>query len=83
MADTVYPDGTFIAYIKAGRGWDDGFIAAMRVSSPNLHSIYVPLMYAPSLGQGVCVITGLIGTVVMPRLEDRIGLERAGAWSIW
>ena len=34
MADTVCLDGTFIAYIKAGRGWDDGFIAAMRVSVP-------------------------------------------------
>jgi hypothetical protein len=29
------------------------------------------------------LITGLIGTVVMPRLEKLIGLERAGAWSIW
>lgn len=29
------------------------------------------------------MITGLIGTVVMPRLEKLIGLERAGAWSIW
>ena len=29
------------------------------------------------------MITGLIGTLVMPRLEKLIGLERAGAWSIW
>ncbi|ORY33734.1 Ferroporti-1 [Naematelia encephala] len=33
--------------------------------------------------RGVCVMTGMIGTVVMPFLEKRIGLERAGAWSIW
>lgn len=25
----------------------------------------------------------MIGTVAMPRLERLIGLERAGAWSIW
>jgi iron-regulated transporter 1 len=29
------------------------------------------------------LITGLIGTLAMPRLEKLIGLERAGAWSIW
>ena len=28
---TLSYDGTFIAYIKAVRGWDDGFIAGMRV----------------------------------------------------
>ena len=28
---TLSYDGTFIAYIKAVRGWDDAFIAAMRV----------------------------------------------------
>jgi len=33
--------------------------------------------------QAVCLVTGLIGTLVMPRLEKLIGLERAGAWSIW
>lgn len=33
--------------------------------------------------RGVCVITGLIGTVVMPFSEKRIGLVRAGAWSLW
>lgn len=59
---TLSYDGTFIAYLKAARGWDDGFVALMR---------------------GVCVLTGLLGTVVMPLLEARIGLERTGAWSIW
>nr|XP_019003201.1 solute carrier family 40 (iron-regulated transporter), member 1 [Kwoniella mangroviensis CBS 8507]OCF66662.1 solute carrier family 40 (iron-regulated transporter), member 1 [Kwoniella mangroviensis CBS 8507] len=33
--------------------------------------------------RGLCLVTGLIGTAVMPILERRIGLERAGAWSIW
>jgi iron-regulated transporter 1 len=28
-------------------------------------------------------VTGLIGTIVMPILEKLVGLERAGAWSIW
>lgn len=30
---TLSYDGTFIAYVKAGRGWDDNFIALMRVGS--------------------------------------------------
>lgn len=29
---TLSYDGTFIAYVKAARGWDDSFIALMRVS---------------------------------------------------
>lgn len=33
--------------------------------------------------RGVCVVTGLAGTVVMPKLEKVVGLARAGAWSIW
>lgn len=33
--------------------------------------------------QGVCVLTGLLGTAVMPLLESHMGLERAGAWFIW
>ncbi|GAA6061409.1 hypothetical protein JCM10212_004467 [Sporobolomyces blumeae] len=33
--------------------------------------------------RGVGVVTGLIGTVVMPVLENRIGLVRAGSWSVW
>ncbi|ORX37528.1 Ferroporti-1 [Kockovaella imperatae] len=59
---TLSYDGTFIAYIKSARGWDDAFIAGMR---------------------GLCVLTGLLGTVIMPLLETWLGLERAGAWSIW
>lgn len=59
---TLSYDGTFIAYVKAARGWDDGFVALMRA---------------------LCVLTGLVGTVAMPVLERRLGLERAGAWSLW
>nr|XP_019010099.1 uncharacterized protein I206_04567 [Kwoniella pini CBS 10737]OCF48880.1 hypothetical protein I206_04567 [Kwoniella pini CBS 10737] len=33
--------------------------------------------------RGLCLMTGLIGTAVMPLLERKVGLERAGAWSIW
>ncbi|OCF38724.1 solute carrier family 40 (iron-regulated transporter), member 1 [Kwoniella heveanensis CBS 569] len=33
--------------------------------------------------RGLCLVTGLIGTAVMPLLERKVGLERAGAWSIW
>lgn len=32
--------------------------------------------------RGVCVVTGLAGTVLMPWLERKVGLARAGAWSI-
>jgi iron-regulated transporter 1 len=30
---TLSYDGTFIAYVKAARGLDDGFLALMRVST--------------------------------------------------
>ncbi|KAF7302611.1 Solute carrier family 40 protein [Mycena chlorophos] len=33
--------------------------------------------------RGLCVITGLIGTVVTVPLEAKIGSARAGSWSIW
>ncbi|KAF8909737.1 polyketide synthase [Gymnopilus junonius] len=33
--------------------------------------------------RGISVLTGLAGTLVMPKLEKRIGLTRAGSWSIW
>jgi len=33
--------------------------------------------------RGVAVCTGLAGTAMMPLLEKRIGLARAGSWSIW
>ncbi|KAJ7217326.1 Ferroporti-1 [Mycena pura] len=33
--------------------------------------------------RGLCVITGLIGTVVTVPLENKLGSARAGSWSIW
>jgi len=33
--------------------------------------------------RGLCVITGLIGTLVTVPLENKIGSARAGSWSIW
>ncbi|KAJ7648655.1 Ferroporti-1 [Mycena polygramma] len=33
--------------------------------------------------RGICVITGLIGTVVTVPLETKLGSARAGSWSIW
>ncbi|BGP38845.1 hypothetical protein JCM10449v2_002783 [Rhodotorula kratochvilovae] len=33
--------------------------------------------------RGIGVVTGLMGTMVMPLLEKRIGLVRAGTWSIF
>lgn len=32
--------------------------------------------------RGVGVVTGLLGTLAMPLLEKRVGLVRAGTWSI-
>ncbi|GAA5931985.1 uncharacterized protein JCM15063_001092 [Sporobolomyces koalae] len=33
--------------------------------------------------RGVGVVTGLLGTILMPYLESKMGLIRAGSWSIW
>lgn len=33
--------------------------------------------------RGLAVCTGLAGTILMPILEKKIGLARAGSWSIW
>ncbi|GAA6020003.1 hypothetical protein JCM8202_004950 [Rhodotorula sphaerocarpa] len=33
--------------------------------------------------RGVGVVTGLMGTLVMPQLEKRIGLVRTGTWSVF
>jgi iron-regulated transporter 1 len=33
--------------------------------------------------RGLCVITGLIGTLVTVPLENKLGSARAGSWSIW
>ena len=33
--------------------------------------------------RGICVLTGLFGTVVAPWLEARLGSVRAGSWCIW
>lgn len=32
--------------------------------------------------RAICVVTGLAGTILMPWLEKKLGLVRAGAWSI-
>lgn len=42
----------------------------------------VSLVIIPTDNEGICVLTGLLGTFIMPRLENMIGLERAGLWSI-
>lgn len=33
--------------------------------------------------RGLNVLTGLMGTIAMPFLEGKLGLVRAGNWSIW
>ncbi|KAK0203400.1 iron transporter [Desarmillaria ectypa] len=33
--------------------------------------------------RAICTVTGLIGTILLPRVERKIGLIRSGAWSIW
>ncbi|KAJ7157945.1 Ferroporti-1 [Mycena crocata] len=33
--------------------------------------------------RGLCVVTGLIGTLVTVPLEKKLGSARAGSWSIW
>lgn len=33
--------------------------------------------------RGICVVAGLFGTVIMPVMEKKMGLIRAGSWAIW
>lgn len=33
--------------------------------------------------RALCTFTGLVGTVLLPFAERRVGLIRTGAWSIW
>ncbi|KAK0474207.1 iron transporter [Armillaria novae-zelandiae] len=33
--------------------------------------------------RAICTVTGLIGTILLPYVERKIGLIRSGAWSIW
>ncbi|KAK7062106.1 solute carrier family 40 protein [Favolaschia claudopus] len=33
--------------------------------------------------RGLCVVTGLVGTVITVPLESKLGSARAGSWSIW
>ncbi|KAF8602564.1 hypothetical protein BDV93DRAFT_494555 [Ceratobasidium sp. AG-I] len=33
--------------------------------------------------RGLCVVTGLFGTFLMPWMEKRIGIIRTGSWAIW
>jgi solute carrier family 40 (iron-regulated transporter), member 1 len=33
--------------------------------------------------RGIAVVMGLVGTLLMPWLERRVGLVRGGAWSLW
>ncbi|KAK0458031.1 iron transporter [Desarmillaria tabescens] len=33
--------------------------------------------------RAICTVTGLIGTILLPHVERKIGLIRCGAWSIW
>ncbi|PBK90192.1 hypothetical protein ARMGADRAFT_1054515 [Armillaria gallica] len=33
--------------------------------------------------RAICTVTGLIGTILLPHVERKIGLIRCGIWSIW
>ncbi|KAF9091140.1 hypothetical protein BGX23_005446 [Mortierella sp. AD031] len=33
--------------------------------------------------KGICTVSELLGTILMPILTQYVGLIRAGAWSIW
>lgn len=46
-------------------------------SIANLSDFFIAVM------RGVSVAMGLLGTLVMPVLEQKLGITRAGAWSIW
>ena len=36
-----------------------------------------------ALMRGIGVLMGLLGTIVAPTLEQRLGSVRAGSWTIW
>ncbi|KAF9169218.1 hypothetical protein BGX20_010637 [Mortierella sp. AD010] len=36
-----------------------------------------------ALLKGVCTVSELVGTILMPILTRYVGLVRGGAWSIW
>lgn len=36
-----------------------------------------------ALMRALGVLTGLLGTVLAPQLENKVGSVRAGSWSIW
>ncbi|GHJ86546.1 hypothetical protein NliqN6_2948 [Naganishia liquefaciens] len=46
-------------------------------SEANLSDVFI------AVARGISVAMGLLGTAVMPILEKKLGLVRAGAWSIW
>ena len=43
----------------------------------NLSDVFI------AVARGISVAMGLLGTAMMPILEKKLGLVRAGAWSIW
>lgn len=70
-------DGIGISYWKFARGWDDRFIAGLRVCWVTNHSreTHLPV-------QGACILAGTLGTVTMPFLERHIGVRSTGTWGI-
>jgi iron-regulated transporter 1 len=36
-----------------------------------------------ALLKGICTVSELLGTVLMPILSRYVGLVRSGAWSVW
>ncbi|KAL7420286.1 hypothetical protein Q5752_005255 [Cryptotrichosporon argae] len=55
----------------------DGIFIAYIQSSQAHQEAFIGIM------RSLCVVTGLLGTVLMPFLEARLGLVRAAAWSLW
>ncbi|PBK68721.1 hypothetical protein ARMSODRAFT_1019322 [Armillaria solidipes] len=57
-------------------------------TSPSCHSMEhfyhtsKPLETGMSM-RAICTVTGLIGTILLPHVERKIGLIRCGTWSIW
>jgi iron-regulated transporter 1 len=68
--------GIFVSWLKT-HAWSNAFIAGMRAVT-----VLTARPLFSALEGAMTFLQGLAGTVVFPFLEKRLGLVRAGSWSI-
>lgn len=87
-ANVLSFDGTFLAYLKqphqstlSESSSTDGVIKIHPGPVPSLALVSYTDPFISGM-RGLCVACGLLGTILMPRLEKKIGLVRTGSWSL-